>query len=876
MSKKKSPTSSTKRGFFSAIFAMLSGNLAASMLMGIAVIGLPKLVAIELFGQWQLYVLWVTYLGYLTFGLAEGFFVRFSGRQIDDVPKGLEISQLIVTVLLLYSALALLFFGTLIATDDPVTRQIIGFASLTTAVYVPRVYLAYVFQTFNKMWPYARSVMLERSVFVVIAFTVAINGEPTLWQILLADTFGRLIGLIYMALLAFKESFAPPSWDGNIRRETKLTIQAGIALNISALSAVLITTIPRFAVNSSFSIVTFAQVAFVFTFLGLFQTVASALSTATLPSLRQAGDGNYRNLYQKSSAIISLTLSQTYLLIFVAVWFVKFWLPEQTLLPSLVLIMFSFVAFETRSRILSTPFLQAVREEKYLMWINLVSLIFSVVLVLLAVRLGLSVKVLVAVLPASVMVRAALLRTRTQKIFESRRNIDFSLDVFAFVLLLLAGFEITGLPWQVWVLITWCITSIGNALNFMNMSSRNKWEHEQALDDQNGGASVVKTIVLRSFALLTVAAVAMAFLFTFFSSRKVPTANKPEIYTALNNLETSGEISEIDFPLSANPHFDPVMSYVLSGSKVYAFQNGQLEPWWDLPTGLDDSNVAELFNGVAFFQNSDRSLKQAVYLPEKRLIPFPTGPFVTRPLGIAPGGVTVLSLEANLQNVSKVIGIDTNGRKQWEFVGSCSSSAEREPALLWLYDCQNLQTDRQESGWILNARTGHADSIGLRKGEQIKTINGELFVVSEDRSTAYRVKDNAKVGTGFDVPEGVLDELTKAPGVHPRWQSDSLEVAVSAGLSSGWMHNHVVLGNGEAVKIPFKSCINPIFLNGGSLYMCGLNGNLSFRDGLTIHDTQTGSTLEQLTGVGRIVQLNGSIVGTLTSSTGSKLFSFKQ
>lgn len=465
MSKRTASRQAAKpRTFASAIIAMLSGNMLATMLMGIAVIGLPKLISIELFGHWQVYVLWVTYMGYLTFGLAEGFFVRFSGKGIDDIPHKVVSFQLLLTFALVGVVTLGIFLAVYFISDDPTLHMVVGFASLTTFFYVPRVYLTYVFQSLNMMWPFARAIVMERTIFVVSAFVIAGTADPQLWQLLTADVVGRFTGLVYMLSLKYRKL-------GGIREgisadcnETKLTFTAGIALNLSALSAVLLTAAPRFAVQSNFSIVVFAEVAFAFTFVAMFQTVASALSTATLPNLRNAGEANYSRLYNKSSDLLAVVTSQTYLLIFPAIWFVSVWLPEREMLPTLILLMFSFVVFETRSRVISTPFLQAIREERFLMYVNVGSLAIGVGLVLLAVKLKLPVEYLVIILPFSVLIRSLALWAKAQGIFGRRRRADFISDVISFGILVTAGMGVTELSWPLLVILAWLVASAGNVL----------------------------------------------------------------------------------------------------------------------------------------------------------------------------------------------------------------------------------------------------------------------------------------------------------------------------------------------------------------------------------------------------------------------------
>ena len=411
--------SELRRGLISALMASLSGNLLASILMGVAVIVLPKFVPMETYGTWQAYVLYTTYLGYLTFGLAEGYYVRHSGEEIRHINKTEVTGQLAVTVLLLLvvlvpSAVLVKMFS------DTSTFLIVGWAMLTTMLYVPRVYLCYVFQSVNRMWVFARAFIIERMVFLLLACVAVVSHNVEAWLLLLCDTIGRLMGLLFTLWKARKHLLGRIQRSQIDTHRLGQTFKAGLSLNLAALAAVLLTAIPRFAVERFESVDVFGQVAFVFSLVALFQTVASAVSNAILPSLRRAGHDRYNALYARSSNYLGLLTVALTPLVGVMVLFVRWWLPTLTMLPALVLVIFPILYFESRSRIVSTPFLQAIRDEKYIAGANVIPLLLCLLGVSYAVWQGLSVMLMVVCIPVAVALRAFLLAARTDQKFAGR------------------------------------------------------------------------------------------------------------------------------------------------------------------------------------------------------------------------------------------------------------------------------------------------------------------------------------------------------------------------------------------------------------------------------------------------------------------------
>ncbi len=89
----------------SANFLNLSISIVASFIV-------PKLLGLEQYGYWQLYLFYVGYTGFFHFGLADGIYLRYGGKYYDELDKAMMHSQYwLLTVLEIVIFIAIILFS---------------------------------------------------------------------------------------------------------------------------------------------------------------------------------------------------------------------------------------------------------------------------------------------------------------------------------------------------------------------------------------------------------------------------------------------------------------------------------------------------------------------------------------------------------------------------------------------------------------------------------------------------------------------------------------------------------------------------------------------------------------------------------------------
>lgn len=67
-------------------YAMMS-NFITLITSSLVIIVIPKLIGVQEYGYWQLYMFYTSYVGFLHFGWNDGIYLRYGGKEYKDLDK---------------------------------------------------------------------------------------------------------------------------------------------------------------------------------------------------------------------------------------------------------------------------------------------------------------------------------------------------------------------------------------------------------------------------------------------------------------------------------------------------------------------------------------------------------------------------------------------------------------------------------------------------------------------------------------------------------------------------------------------------------------------------------------------------------------------
>jgi len=79
---------------------VISSNLLTLIISTIVILVVPKLIGVEEYGYWQLFMFYSGYLGLLPLGWLDGIYLRYGGEKYERLNKSLFHSQFILLMIM--------------------------------------------------------------------------------------------------------------------------------------------------------------------------------------------------------------------------------------------------------------------------------------------------------------------------------------------------------------------------------------------------------------------------------------------------------------------------------------------------------------------------------------------------------------------------------------------------------------------------------------------------------------------------------------------------------------------------------------------------------------------------------------------------------
>ncbi|MGF2942987.1 lipopolysaccharide biosynthesis protein [Enterococcus xiangfangensis] len=185
-----------KKAFMKNLSFSFISNIVVLLTSALSIFILPKFMAVEEFGLYQLYLLYFSYSGLLQLGWADGIFLKYGGLQYDDIDKREIKSHFIYS--LIYSALisATVAVFLILYRSFDLKNLILIVSIVITVVTTPRGILYYILQGTGRMKEYSASVILGRLFFLLSIIGLVITHKTDFILLILCELLSQLLALM--------------------------------------------------------------------------------------------------------------------------------------------------------------------------------------------------------------------------------------------------------------------------------------------------------------------------------------------------------------------------------------------------------------------------------------------------------------------------------------------------------------------------------------------------------------------------------------------------------------------------------------------------------------------------------------------------------
>lgn len=365
-----------------AAFLSQGVSMGISILMSLIV---PKVLGVQEYGYWQLFIFYASYSGLFLFGLNDGIYLISGGKSRSEIDKQSIGSQFRVGAAFQLLIAAIVAIGGLCLTSEWERSYVLVTLGLYISINNLTGYIGYVFQAMNETRRFSFSIVLDRLTFLVPLLFMVILRVSDFRPYVIAYLASKTISLAWCCWEARDILSAPPLSASEAVRESIASIRVGFKLMIANVADMLILGVARALVDAVWGIEAFGRVSFSLSLVNFFITFVTQASMVLFPALRQSDEGERRAVYRGMRDAMEAAFPAVYALYFPMAWLLSVWLPQYAESMRWLAVLLPVCVFNTKMDVCCTTYFKVLRQERTLLAINIVTVAASAVTSLVGV-----------------------------------------------------------------------------------------------------------------------------------------------------------------------------------------------------------------------------------------------------------------------------------------------------------------------------------------------------------------------------------------------------------------------------------------------------------------------------------------------------------
>lgn len=419
-----------------------SSNLITLVVSTLVTLIVPKLIGVEDYGFWQLYMFYSTYVGFFHFGWNDGIYLRYGGEKYESLDKPKFFSQFIqLSVMqLVFAAVVILSAG--FFTDGPDRTFILQMIALDMVILNVRFMFLFTLQATNRIKKYASIMVTDRVLFIVTVLLLLAFGSRDYHLMIVADLLSKVVSLIYGMYVCKEFVFRRLTNFTLDLKETWENINVGIKLLMANLASKLIIGIVRFGIERQWDVETFGRVSLTLSISHFMMVFITGIGVVVYPILRRTSMEKLPNIYDIMRNFLMIVSLSFLIFYYPAKELLAIWLPEYADSLLYMALLFPMVVYEGRITLLINTYLKALRYEKKMLHLNAITVFLSAIFTVFTTVIWHNLNLAVLTILLGQMVRAIIAEVFLSKKLNINLNKDFILEIALTTIFILSGWYI--------------------------------------------------------------------------------------------------------------------------------------------------------------------------------------------------------------------------------------------------------------------------------------------------------------------------------------------------------------------------------------------------------------------------------------------------
>lgn len=350
-------------------------NIVSLVVSLFSVSFVPKYMAVEEYGLYQLFLFYFGYVGFLHFGVLGGSIIRFAGRRYDE----LDYPMLKTQCAILFAILCVLSAGLfLLNVEAHVFESPISYFFLISMIAQHVIwYSISMLQMSNRIEESAKLLLVERVSWGILGVGAVAVGYTAAFYVILAYTVTRVVAMLYSLSFVPEIVMAPVRLTRDAWKEFQINFALGFPMTLSDVCSILVMGIIRFGISDVWDISVFAKTSLALGFTFFFMGFISSASVVLLPALRQLQTETADHLYIPLNRLLSVFLLVVLMGYFPMKEIIAIWLPKYVDGLAFMGLLFPSLFFESKFNLLVATYLKKMLKTRVILFVNIFAAVCS-------------------------------------------------------------------------------------------------------------------------------------------------------------------------------------------------------------------------------------------------------------------------------------------------------------------------------------------------------------------------------------------------------------------------------------------------------------------------------------------------------------------
>lgn len=361
-------------------------NLTSLCISIFMVMFVPKFLSVDDYGLWQLFLFYFSYLGFLHFGWEDGIYLRYAGKNFDELDRKTFAGQFYgIIALQIILAVLVSSIGQILVTD-PVKRTVL-ICAVWMAPFVNFNNLCnFIMQITNRIKDYAKLLLTEQVMFF---FAVALFLLVFHWNEFRYMYYAKLFSVAVITLVGgyLCRSLLRPCFYSmrQVLAEAAENLLVGSKLMLANIASMLIIGIVRYGISIGWDVVTFGKVSLTLGVSNFLMVFINSVSVVFFPLVKRMDESLRANAYIAIRNVLDFILFAALIGYYPLKCILAWWLPKYADSLIYMSVLFPVCLFESKVTLLINTYLKSMRKEFLMLKINAVSVVFSLIITMFTV-----------------------------------------------------------------------------------------------------------------------------------------------------------------------------------------------------------------------------------------------------------------------------------------------------------------------------------------------------------------------------------------------------------------------------------------------------------------------------------------------------------